>query len=117
MTDVLVVDDEPGMVETLRDILSSAGYTVSTAGDGTTALEQIARHHYAVVVMDVRMPGADGVEVAQRIGPPPPAVILMTAFAVEERLAAARACNVRAVLHKPFSASYLLDLVAQAVPA
>jgi CheY-like chemotaxis protein len=117
MTEVLVVDDEPGMLETLHDILAGAGYAVTTASDGTAALDELSRHDYAVVLMDIRMPGTDGVEVAQRIGEPPPVVFLMTAFAVEERLAVARAGNVRAVLHKPFPASYLLELVAKALAA
>jgi CheY-like chemotaxis protein len=114
---VLVVDDEPGMLETLTEILDAAGYSVTAVGDGDTALTEIRTGRYDVVVMDVRMPGRDGVSVLADSGAPPPPVILMTAYALEERLREARDKNVHAVVMKPFAASYLLDLVASAVAA
>ena len=117
MTSVLLVDDEPGMLETLEDIFTSAGYLVTTAGDGDSALSEIRTGNYDIVVMDVRMPGRDGVSVLIESGAPPPPIILMTAYALEERLAAAREARVHAVVQKPFSAPYLLDLVASATAA
>ena len=114
---VLVVDDEPGMLETLEDILDAAGYTVTAVSDGDTALAEIRTGRYDVVVMDVRMPGRDGVSVLVDSGAPPPPVILMTAYALEERLHEAREQKVHAVVMKPFAAPYLLDLVASAVAA
>ena len=117
MTEVLIVDDEPGMLETLADILGAAGYAVTAVGDGDKALAEILTGRYDVVVMDVRMPGRDGVSVLVEAGAPPPPVILMTAYALEERLREARAKKVHAVVQKPFAAPYLLDLVASAVAA
>jgi CheY-like chemotaxis protein len=114
---VLIVDDEPGMLETLTEILDAAGYTVTAVGDGDAALAEIQTGRYDVVVMDVRMPGRDGVSVLVDSGAPPPPVILMTAYALEERLREARANQVHAVVQKPFAAPYLLDLVASAVAA
>jgi two-component system, NtrC family, response regulator GlrR len=116
-TQVLLVDDEPGMLETLTDILVSAGYAVTAVGDGDTALEHMRRGGYDVVLMDVRMPGRDGVSVFVDSGAPPPPVILMTAYALEERLRVAREAQVHAVLHKPFAAPYLLGVLAEAVAA
>jgi CheY-like chemotaxis protein len=117
MTAVLLVDDEPGMLETLGEILTSAGYDVTAVGDGDTALAEIRTGNYDLVLMDIRMPGRDGVSVLIDSGAPPPPVILMTAYALEERLRVARTARVHAVLHKPFAAPYLLDLVASAVAA
>jgi len=114
---VLIVDDEPGMLETLGDILSSAGYEVTAVSNGDLALDEIRTGRYDVVVMDVRMPGRDGVSVLVDSGAPPPPVILMTAYALEERLREARAARVHAVVQKPFAPPYLLGLVAQAVAA
>lgn len=116
-TQVLVVDDEPGMRETLTDILESAGYDVTSVNDGDSALAAIVGGGYDVVVMDVRMPGRDGVSVLVESGAPPPPVILMTAYALEERLRDARAARVHAVVQKPFPPPYLLGLVASAVAA
>ena len=67
-----------------------------------------------VVVMDVQMPNRDGVSVLQQLSPTPPAVIMVTAYAVEERLRAAVAANAFAILHKPFPVGGLLSLVASA---
>jgi CheY-like chemotaxis protein len=117
MTSMLLVDDEPGMLETLVDIFTDAGYDVTAVGDGDRALEEIMSGRYDVVLMDVRMPGRDGVSVLVDSGAPPPPVILMTAYALEERLRVARDNNVHAIVQKPFAAPYLLDLVAQAVAA
>lgn len=117
MSQILVVDDEPGMLETLNDILVAAGYEVTVAGNGERALELIRLGGFDAVLMDVRMPGMDGVEVVVEAGAPPPPVILMTAYALEERLKTAREARVHAVLHKPFAAPYLLEMVAEAVAA
>lgn len=111
---VLVVDDELGMRETLVDILQDAGYDVAAAPDGETALETVRRNRFDVVVMDIRMPGRDGVSVLQEMGSPPPQVIMMTAYAVEEQIRQAVAAKAFAVLHKPFQVGHLLDLVAGA---
>ncbi|MDQ1747721.1 MAG: two-component system, NtrC family, response regulator AtoC [Frankiaceae bacterium] len=114
---LLLVDDEPGMLETLSDILTSAGYDVTAVNNGDTALEHLLRGGYDLVLMDVRMPGRDGVAVLTESGAPPPPVVLMTAYALEERLIEARAGGVHAVLQKPFPAPYLLDVLAGAVAA
>ena len=114
---VLLADDEPGMRETLTDILSAAGYDVTAVSDGDQALDEIRRGGYDVVLMDVRMPGRDGVAVLVDSGAPPPPVILMTAYALEERLRIARAEGVHAVVQKPFAAPYRLGLVAEVVAA
>jgi two-component system response regulator HydG len=110
-TKVLVVDDEAGMRETLVDILEGAGYEVSAAPDGNAALASVHDTAFDVVLMDIRMPGPDGVTVLQRMGPPPPRVIMMTAYAVEDQLRRAMDAQAFAVVHKPFQVGYLLGLV------
>ena len=114
MTTVLVVDDEPGMRETLMEILEGAGYAVVVAFDADSAMDAFHRQPVDVVVMDVRMPGRDGVAVLQEMNGPPPRVIMMTAYAVEERLREAMESRAFAMVHKPFQARYLLSLVEAA---
>jgi CheY-like chemotaxis protein len=111
---VLVVDDEAGMRDTLVAILEHHGYRVWSASDGETASSAVRERAFDVLVMDIRMPGRDGVSVLQDMPGPPPQVILMTAYAVEERLRAAADADVFAVLSKPFEARRMLNLVAQA---
>jgi CheY-like chemotaxis protein len=115
MSAVLLVDDEPGMLETLSEILAAAGYNVTAVGDGDAALHALRNEEFDIVVMDVRMPGRDGVDVVVDSGAPPPPVILMTAYAMEERLRIAREARVHAVVQKPFAAPYLLGLVKEAI--
>ena len=59
---VLIVDDEPGIVEVLTEILSDAGHTVAAATNGQEAIERIAGQSFDVIVSDMRMPGMDGVK-------------------------------------------------------
>ena len=110
---VLVVDDEAGMRDTLVAILEHHGYRVWSAPDGETAFSAAQEKDFDVLVMDIRMPGRDGVSVLEELGTPP-RVILMTAYASEDRLRAAADANVFAVLSKPFNMNRMLSLVAQA---
>ena len=111
---VLVVDDEQGMRETLMAILELHGYRVSSAPDGETAVTAVREGTFDVVVMDIRMPGRDGVSVLEAMGDAPPQVILMTAYAHEERLRAAVQASAFAIVHKPFDTNWLLRLIADA---
>ena len=59
---VLVVDDDEGMVATLEDILGAAGYDVDVAYSGWQAVERVRHQVPDCILMDVRMPGLNGVE-------------------------------------------------------
>jgi two-component system response regulator HydG len=111
---VLVVDDEPGMRETLTDILEGVGYDVSAAIDGEGAIAAVQNRDVDIMLMDVQMPNQDGVSVMEQLHTPPPTVIMMTAYALEDRLNAAVDANAFAILHKPFPVKRLLALVASA---
>ncbi|ATY13334.1 DNA-binding response regulator [Amycolatopsis sp. AA4] len=84
MITVVVADDEPMVCAHLRTILGSAGdiEVVAQAGDGAEAVEEVVRHRPSVVLMDLRMPGVDGLAAIERICtlPEPPAVVALTTF-------------------------------------
>ncbi len=84
MLKVLIVDDEPPARERLRSLLGEIGDTeiVGEAGTGTEALSQAATLCPDVVLLDVRMPGMDGIEAARHLSTleEPPAVIFTTAY-------------------------------------
>jgi DNA-binding response OmpR family regulator len=63
MPRVLVVDDDPGVVATLTDVLTLKGYTVTVASDGPEALEQIKETRPHVVLLDIKLPTMNGLEV------------------------------------------------------
>jgi DNA-binding NtrC family response regulator len=78
---VLVADDEPGVRESLAEVLRDAGYIVQTAADGAAALKALEEHDFGIVITDLRMPGADGLAVLKRARDvsPQTLVLVMTA--------------------------------------
>ena len=64
---VLVVDDERNMRSTLAEILEAEGYAVETAESGEAAVQRCSVNPFDIVLMDVRMPGSNGVEAFRRI--------------------------------------------------
>jgi DNA-binding response OmpR family regulator len=113
---ILVVDDEPAVAEVLLDFLAEAGYTVDVALTGRDALTLIERTPPDVVLLDIRMPDMDGVEVLRRIRAAHPAlpVIMITA---SDDIGVARATLKMGALDyvsKPFDYGYLAQAVATA---
>ena len=80
MQTVLVVDDEPKIAQLARDYLEHAGFAVLTAGDGPSAVHAARTRHPDLVILDLGLPGLDGLEVLRTIrtaGPTP--VVVVTA--------------------------------------
>lgn len=64
---ILLVEDEPGLVLTLSDLLAAEGYTVESAGDGTTGLARAINEPFDLIVLDVMLPGKNGLEVCREL--------------------------------------------------
>ncbi len=81
--ELLIVDDEPLARSRLRTLLASCGdvLVAGEAANAAQAMEQLGRRHFDAVLLDIRMPGADGVSLAQALrgSPRPPAVVFVTA--------------------------------------
>jgi len=67
MATVLVVDDEPKIAQLARDYLEHAGFRVATAADGKTALQTAARERPDLIVLDLRLPDIDGLDVTRAL--------------------------------------------------
>ena len=116
---ILLVDDESGILETLRILFRGEGYEVEVAGSGHAAVEALDGDRPDLVLTDIRMPGTSGLEVlakARAVDPELP-VILMTAQASLQ--SAVRAVNEGAYyyLQKPFANDELLAICRRAVEA
>jgi len=116
LTSVLVIDDEPAIVETIEILLRKGGYAPHTATDGNEGISRMATLRPDVVISDVRMPTMSGLDVlaaARSLDPETP-VILMTAQATVP--AAIQAVNDGAFyfLEKPFGNEQLLAIVRRA---
>jgi two-component system response regulator PilR (NtrC family) len=83
---ILIADDEGSIRDGLVDVLTDEGYDVTGVADGVEAVNAIAQCSYDVVVTDLRMPGADGLEVLRRVRElsPQSLVLLITAYASVE---------------------------------
>ncbi|UCE60218.1 MAG: response regulator [Phycisphaerales bacterium] len=114
-TSVLIVDDEKNMRTTLADILDEEGYEVVTAATGEEAIEFCTRRGFDVVLLDVRMPGIDGVETFRRIRRHRDniRVIMMSAFSVDELKQAALYEGAIAFLSKPLDVQQVVKLVGE----
>ena len=109
----LVVDDDRSMVKTLTDVLRYKGWEVSTAYSGGEAIDAASTGTFDVVLMDIKMPGIDGVDAFKAIKAKRPGlrVVLMTAYAAQDRVAEAEREGVVRVLSKPVNLSVLLELL------
>ncbi len=118
-TKILVVDDETAILETLSILFRGEGYDVVTADSGARALEALEEERPDIVLTDIRMPGASGLDVLSRAREVDPemAVILMTAQASLQ--SAMRAVNEGAYyyLQKPFGNDELLAICRRAAEA
>jgi DNA-binding response OmpR family regulator len=112
MRTVLVVDDEPEIVRLVRDYLERAGFAVATAGDGEAALHSAQRIRPDIVVLDLGLPGTDGLDVARalrRQGELP--IIMLTARSDEADRVAGLELGADDYVAKPFSPRELVARV------
>jgi CheY-like chemotaxis protein len=112
---VLVVDDEPNIVETLSFVLEMEGFRVATAEDGEQALAQVAALRPPVVVLDAMMPRRDGFDVCRAIKADPGLagvhVVMLTAMGQRSDRERAIAAGADHFMTKPFDEEELLALL------
>ena len=112
---ILVVDDDADTCCNLSDILTDLGYHVDTAQVGAAALEMVRRTPYDVALLDLRMPGMDGLTLCRRLKQlqPPLVALILTGFPTQVEGAEARAAGALRVLAKPIEAPTLLSLMQE----
>jgi len=117
LIDILVVDDEQQMREVLRDVLEEHGYFVEEASGGWEALEKLASHSYDLVLLDLKMPDLDGIEVLKRARAQKSDIcaIMMTAFASPETAVEALKNGAYDYITKPFSPEDLISTIERAL--
>jgi CheY-like chemotaxis protein len=113
MQRILVVDDDRSTRHLIRLQLRSAGYSVETAGDGRAALARLRRKRFDLVLLDVWMPGMDGLEMLSRLRDEPsqPKVVVMTADDTSETLLRAIREHAYKYVTKPVEPRDLIELV------
>ena len=114
---VLVVDDDPVVGASFKRVLSGKGYIVVAAENGLDALAKMEGDKFDAVFTDLRMPGMDGLQVAENIKATQPwiPVVLVTGYGSAANEARARAAGVVDFLRKPLSPDMIEDSAANAV--
>ena len=114
-TKILVVDDEPNIVQTLKDRLEMNEYTVFTACNGQEALNTAKEHTPDLMLLDVIMPVMDGHETLENLRKEEwgkdISVIMLTARSQAQDIARAKACDIEDYIIKPFDLSELLEKI------
>jgi len=111
---ILVVDDEPDFCEALRDFLGSKGFEVAIALSGEEALPAYMQEKPDVVLLDIQMPGMDGLETLRALKAidPEAAVIMLTTIVDEPLAKQARAKGALEYITKPIDMDYLDTTIA-----
>ena len=115
MKPILLVEDEAIMRESLRDWLTDNGYEVETAEEGEKALEIIEGQDFGLLILDLKLPGIDGVEVLKeaRLKRPQLKGIIITAYPSVETAVEAMKQNAVDYLPKPVDLNQLEELIQQ----
>jgi len=119
MHHVLVVDDESGIRESLRGVLEDEGYKVSVAATGEAGLDMIAKHRFDVVLLDIWLPGIDGLEVLEKIkeAEEAPEIVMISGHGSIESAVRATKLGAYDFLEKPLSIDKTLIVVKNAADA
>ena len=117
MSDILLVEDKESLRQMLRMTLENAGYSVDEARDGAEARRRLNEHRYNLVLTDLKMPRADGLEVlrAAKAADIDTAVIMLTAYGTIEEAIQAMKEGAYEFLQKPVDSRHLLMLVERAL--
>lgn len=120
MITILIVDDEPDIVELVRVTLEDERIAVVEASDGETALSEAIRVRPDLILLDVHLPDMSGLDVCRRLRAeqdgPPTKIVMLTAAAGADDVARGLAAGADHYLTKPFSPVRLLGLVESLLP-
>ncbi len=110
---VLIIDDQPGIRRLLTEVLQEEGYIVLEAGNGYDGLQKAREGHPSLILMDMKMPGMDGIETLRElrrmgIGGK---VIMMTAYGELDLVTEAKEIGAADYITKPFDIVALCEMI------
>jgi DNA-binding response OmpR family regulator len=117
---ILIAEDEPNIVESLNFILRRAGFEVETVVDGAVALDRVRRQSFAAIILDIMLPGMNGLDVLQAIRTDrllaDLPVIVLTAKGQERDRRLAEESGANVFITKPFSNAEVVAHVTRLIP-
>jgi len=116
---IFIVDDDRDFAESLQEVLVDNGHRVTLAHSGEEAIKLIPDFDFDLALLDIRLPGMNGVESMMQIKQhrPDANVMMMTAFSVEQLLEEAIDEGALGVLHKPIHMDHLLETIENVKPS
>lgn len=115
MAKILIVDDDKSIHITIAGILKKEGHEVDVVDDGYSAIESAENSSYDIALIDIRMPGINGVETFRELKKisPETTVIMMTAYAVENLKKEALEEGAHTILNKPFDMQSVINMLEE----
>lgn len=114
---ILIVEDEPNILESLGFILQRAGFEIDTVMDGTEALWRLRHQHYSGLILDIMLPGMNGFDVLRAVRADEALatlpVIVLTAKGQANDRKAAEAIGATAFITKPFSNAEVVERISE----
>jgi two-component system response regulator (stage 0 sporulation protein F) len=112
-TVVLVIDDQPGIRRLLTEVLTEEGYAVSEAANGYDGVQKAKDFRPALILMDMKMPGMDGIETLRELKRSGlgDKVIMMTAYGELDLVTEAKEIGAADYITKPFDIIALCDMI------
>ena len=107
---ILIADDEEGLLEGLKIILTLEGYSVTTASNGLSAVEHLRHGSFDLAFLDLKLGDIDGIEVVKRVQPILTPVVIMTAYASVESAVSSMRIGVLDYIQKPFDNADILAI-------
>jgi len=114
---ILIVEDEAVLRKNLARLFLREGYEVTTASNRAEALGELSRARFGALLLDVKLPDGDGLELLAALGPSqrPPRTFVMTASSTPETETRAKDLHVQRLLRKPLDLTRLLGIVGKAL--
>ena len=114
---ILIVDDEAGIRDSLETLLGLEGFRVDMAADGRAGMDQLARHSYDLMLLDLALPGESGIDLLPRIKSlvPEMPVILITAYGTVGNVVDAMHAGAANFIQKPWDNEKLLADIRSAI--
>jgi len=117
MTDILIVDDDPGILSTLKEILELNGYTVETSADAADAIEKVKETPFLIALLDIKLPDMEGTRLLMEILKIRPATkcIMVTGFASLDNAVQSLNSGAAAFIMKPVNPGELINTIREKI--
>jgi DNA-binding NtrC family response regulator len=117
MTDILIVDDDPGILSTLREIIELNGFTAQTSADAADAIKKIKETPFLIALLDIRLPDMEGTSLLREIRKIRPATkcIMVTGFATLDNAIASLNSGAAGYVMKPVNPGDLVTTIREKI--